>query len=178
MEDILNFNFHYGHTYELDLMSTKDKLISIFKTLNTKFNYKLNVTEADFKSIKIIYNKDIQKIEKGFVAQKNFAFVSPNIIKDLQDNGFVLDSYPKCDVFIGNHNIIFENISKIYKHCLQCIIYEDYDFFTNEYIIRYEDKDTLNEHKQLITSKYLNYFFDENKIKMDESMEQFIYNSQ
>ena len=178
MEDILNYNFHFDHTYELDLMNTNDKYNSIFRTLKNKFNYNLIVTEADFKSIKIISNKDIQKIEEGYVAQKNFAFVSPNIIKDLQNSGFVLDSYPKCDVFIGNHNIIFENISKIYKYCLQCIIYDDYDYFTNEYIIKYENKDTLNEHKQVITEKYLSYFFDENKIKMDESIEQFIFNSQ
>ena len=178
LEDKLNLNFHFDHTCELEQTSEKDKYFLTFQKLKNNLNYQLNVTDADLKSIKIIFNQKIEKIEEGYVAQQNFAFVSPTIIEHLKANGFVFDISLKYDVFIGNHNIIFENINKNYKNCLQCIIYDDYDSFTNEYVIKYIDKNTLNEHKQLIISRYLKYYFDENKIKMDEYMDQYIYNSQ
>ena len=174
LEDKLNLNFHFDHTCELEQTSEKDKYFLTFQKLKNNLNYQLNVTDADLKSIKIIFNQKIEKIEEGYVAQQNFAFVSPTIIEHLKANGFVFDISLKYDVFIGNHNIIFENIN----NCLQCIIYDDYDSFTNEYVIKYIDKNTLNEHKQLIISRYLKYYFDENKIKMDEYMDQYIYNSQ
>ena len=178
MENSLNYNFHFDHTYELEQMSEKDKLISIFQTLKNKFNYYLNVTEADLKSIRIITNKNIEKKEKDYTAQINFAFVDKTIIDHLKANGFIIDVTPKCDAYIGNNNIIFENIYKPKEFCLQCIIYNDYDSFTNEYIIKFDDKEVLNEHKQKIISRYLKYYFDENKIKMDEYMEQYIYDLQ
>ena len=178
MENSLNYNFHFDHTYELEQMSEKDKLISIFQTLKNKFNYYLNVTEADLKSIRIITNKNIEKKEKDYTAQINFAFVDKTIIDHLKANGFIIDVTPKCDAYIGNNNIIFENIYKPKEFCLQCIIYNDYDSFTNEYIIKFDDKEILNEHKQKIISRYLKYYFDENKIKMDEYMEQYIYDLQ
>ena len=156
----------------------KDKLYSLFEKLKDKYDYRINVSETDFRSIKIIYNKDIEKIEKDYVAQRNFAFVSPNIINNLQTNGFIFDIPPKFDVFIGNNNIIFENINKNHKNCLQCIIYKDYDYFTNEYIIKFNDKESLNENKKLIISKYLEYFFTEKKIKKDNYNEQYLYNSE
>ena len=165
LEDRLNKYFNYDHTYELNIWSMKDKLYSLFEKLKEKYDYRINVSETDFRSIKIIYNKDIEKIEKDYVAQRNFAFVSPNIINNLQTNGFIFDIPPKFDVFIGNNNIIFENINKNHKNCLQCIIYKDYDYFTNEYIIKFNDKESLNENKKLIISKYLDYFFDEKKNK-------------
>jgi len=178
MEDILNYNFNFDHTYEIEIMNEKDKLISIFQVLKNKFNYQLNVTEADFKAIRIIQNQNIEKKEKDYIAQINFAFVDKTIIDDLKENGFIFNVPPKCDAYIGNNNIIFENIYKINEYCLQCIIYNDYDTFTNEYIIKFDDKEVLNEHKQKIITKYLKYYFDENKIKMDEYMEQYLYNSQ
>ena len=178
LEDRLNKYFNYDHTYELNIWSMKDKLYSLFEKLKDKYDYRINVSETDFRSIKIIYNKDIEKIEKDYVAQRNFAFVSPNIINNLQTNGFIFDIPPKFDVFIGNNNIIFENINKNHKNCLQCIIYKDYDYFTNEYIIKFNDKESLNENKKLIISKYLEYFFTEKKIKKDNYNEQYLYNSE
>ena len=175
LENTLNYNFSFDHTFDLDIMSEKDKLIKIFQMLKKNFGYKLKVTEADFKSIKIINFRNIETKENNYVAQRNFAIASPKIISDLQQNGFIFDSPPKCDILIGNHNIIIENIDKNKKFCLQCIIYEDYDCFTDEYIIKYSNKEYLNEHKKLIASKSLKYFFDENKLRMDAPEDQYIY---
>ena len=158
MEDILHYNFNFDHFYEIEIMNEKDKLISIFQVLKNKFNYQLNVTEADFKAIRIIQNQNIEKKEKDYITQINFAFVDKSIIYDLKENGFIFNVPPKCDVYIGNNNIIFENIYKINEYCLQCIIYNDYDSFTNEYIIKFDDKEVLNEHKQKIITKYLKHF--------------------
>ena len=97
-------------------------------------------------------------------------------MNNLQTNGFIIDIPPKREVFIGNHNLIFENMHKDFKNCLQCIIYKNYDSFTNEYIIKFRDKESLNENKKLIISKGLNYFFDEKKIRMNDYMEQYLYN--
>jgi len=178
LENILNEHFNYDNTNELQLLLKKDKLFSFYKILKEKFGYNIKVSETDFKSIKIIQNKDIEKIEKNYVAQRNFAFVSPNIMNNLQTNGFIIDIPPKREVFIGNHNVIFENMHKDFKNCLQCIIYKNYDSFTNEYIIKFRDKESLNENKKLIISKGLNYFFDEKKIRMNDYMEQYLYNFQ
>ena len=112
MEDILNLNFHFDQFFELEQASEKDKYISIFQKLKNDFNYQLNVTEDDFKSIRIINNQKFEKIEEGYMALQNFAFVSQDIIKHFKANGFLLGCLLKCDVFIGNHNIIFENINK------------------------------------------------------------------
>ena len=178
LENILNEHFNYDNTNELQLLLKKDKLFSFYKILKEKFGYNIKVSETDFKSIKIIQNKDIEKIEKNYVAQRNFAFISPNIMNNLQTNGFIIDIPPKREVFIGNHNVIFENMHKDFKNCLQCIIYKNYDSFTNEYIIKFKDKESLNENKKLIISKGLNYFFDEKKIRMNDYMEQYLYNFQ
>ena len=178
LENILNEHFNYDNTNELQLLLKKDKLFSFYKILKEKFGYNIKVSETDFKSIKIIQNKDIEKIEKNYVAQRNFAFISPNIMNNLQTNGFIIDIPPKREVFIGNHNVIFENMHKDFKNCLQCIIYKNYDSFTNEYIIKFRDKESLNENKKLIISKGLNYFFDEKKIRMNDYMEQYLYNFQ
>ena len=178
LENILNEHFNYDNTNELQLLSKKDKLFPFYKILKEKFGYNIKVSETDFKSIKIIQNKDIEKIEKNYVAQRNFAFISPNIMNNLQTNGFIIDIPPKREVFIGNHNVIFENMHKDFKNCLQCIIYKNYDSFTNEYIIKFKDKESLNENKKLIISKGLNYFFDEKKIRMNDYMEQYLYNFQ
>ena len=68
MEDILNLNFHFDHTFELEQTSEKDKYISIFQKIKNDFNYQLNVTEDDFKSIRIINNHKFEKIEEGYMA--------------------------------------------------------------------------------------------------------------
>ena len=81
MEDILNLNFHFDQFFELEQASEKDKYISIFQKLKNDFNYQLNVTEDDFKSIRIINNQKFEKIEEGYMALQNFAFVSQDIIK-------------------------------------------------------------------------------------------------
>ena len=178
LENTLNINFEFDHTFDFGQLKNKHYLPSIYQTLKLRYNYQLQVTEEDLKSVNIIRNQNIEKKEQDFIAQKDFAIISKFIINDLKDNGFVFDSYPKFDIYIGNHNIIFENMDKYLKNCLQCIIFDDYDSFTNEYIIKYTNNKCLAEHRNLITSKTLKYYFDENKINMEKYEEQIIYDLQ
>jgi hypothetical protein len=177
-ENLLNFNFSFDHTFKLEQNDEDNKFIRIFQQLKNKHNYQFNVTEDDFNSIKIIDNGDIERTEKNFVAQKNFALVGPRFIECLTKYNFIINPYPKYDVYNGNKNLIFENPSKHYNYCLECIIYNDYDSFKNEYVINFEDKISLNDHKNFIISKNLDYYFDEVKIKPNEYIEQFIYDNQ
>ena len=177
-ENLLNYHFSFDHTFKFDKYDEEDKFKKIFKQLKERFQYKLNVTKEDFESIKKIDNSDIEKIEKNYASQKGFAFVSPRIIEFLNNNGFNIDPYPKYDIYNGNKQLVFENPSKNFNFCLECINYEDYDVFRKEYIIIFEAQKSLEEHKDIITSKSLKYYFDENKIKPDEYIEQFIYDAQ
>ena len=174
-EDILNYHFSYDHTFKFDQNDEEDKFKQIFKRLTDKFKFPLNVTEEDFISIKKIDNSDIEKMEKNYYSQQNFAFVSPRVKECLCKHDFKIYPQPKYDIYNGNKYLVFENPSKNYNFCLECIKYDDYDKFSKEYIIIFEDQKSLEEHKNIIISKSLRYYFDENKIKPDEYIEQFIY---
>ena len=174
-EDLLNYHFSYDHTFKLGQNNEEDKFKEIFNILKKNFQYELNVTEEDFDSIKKIDNSEIETIEKNYACQKNFAFVNPRVIESLLKNGFKINPLPKYDIYNGNKHLVFENPSKNYNFCLECIKYDDYDKFNKEYIIIFEDQKSLEEHKEVINSKSLRYYFDENKIKYDDYSEQFIY---
>ena len=176
LENILNSNFQYDHTFKFNQNNNDNKLENIFSKLKSEHNYQLNVTENDFKSVKIIINGNIEtKDDNNYIAQKNFAIVNSKIIKDLKDNMFIIDSMPKYDVYNGYRSLVFENPNQSYDNCLQCIVYKDYDSFTYEYVINFNQRDYLDKNLEIITSKTLKYFFDEKKIKMDDIIEQKIY---
>ena len=177
LENILNYHFPFDHNYKLDTDKGEEKLKQIFQELK-EYNYELNVTKDIFESIKIIDNGNIEIKEKNYVSQKNFAIVGPRVIDCLDKNGFNIYPVPKYDVYNGNKNLIFENPSKNYNFCLECIIYDDYDSFSKGYVIIFEDQKSLDQHKNIITSKNLQYYLDENKIKPDEYLEQFLFDSQ
>ena len=176
-ENILNYHFPFDHTYKIDTDNEEEKLKQIFQQL-TKYDYKLKVTEEDYESIKIIDNGNIEIKEKNYVSQKNFAIIGPRVIECLNKNGFNIYPVPKYDVYNGNKNLVFENPSKDYNFCLECFIYDDYDSFSKGYVINFEEQKSLEQHKNIITSKNLQYYFDENKIETDEYLEQYIFDSQ
>jgi len=171
LENILNYNFQLDHTFKLN-QSKDDKLENIFSKLKSKYNYQLNVTENDFKSVKIIINGKIETKEQNYTAKRNFAIVNSKIIEDLKDMNFVLDSEPKYDIYIGYRNLVFENPNQCYNNCLQCIVFKDYDSFNYEYVINFQNREYLDKCKDIITNKTLKYFFDEKNIKMDDIIEQ------
>ena len=177
-ENTLNLNFPFDHTFKLEQNDEDNKSKKIFQQLKNEYNYQFNVTEEDFKSIKIIDNGDIEKKEKNFFANKNFAIVNLGVIECLHKYNFRIIPEPRYDIYNGNKNLIFENPSPNYNFCLECIIYNDYDSFEKEYIINFEDKSSLEDHLNFIISKNLDYYFDEVKIKPNEYIEQFIYDNQ
>ena len=75
----------------------------------------------------------------------------------LKENGFIFDVIPKYDIYIGNENIVFENTND--KYCLQCIISKDYDSFTREYIIKFDNDKNLTEQRDFIISNSIEYYF-------------------
>ena len=172
LEKILNLHFQIDHTFKFNQNNKDDKLENLFSKLKSEYNYHLNVTENDFKSVKIIRNENIEKIEPNYIAQRNYAIVNSKIINDLKDNMFLIDTMPKYDVYIGYKNLVFENPNQIYNNCLQCIVCKDYDSFTYEYVINFQNKEYLDKCKDIITSRTLKYFFDEKNIKMDDIIEQ------
>ena len=123
LENILNSNFQYDHTFKFNQNNNDNKLENIFSKLKSEHNYQLNVTENDFKSVKIIINGNIEtKDDNNKKKKKNFAIVNSKIIKDLKDNMFIIDSMPKYDVYNGYRSLVFENPNQSYDNCLQCIV--------------------------------------------------------
>ena len=174
LEKILDLNCGYDHTHTFHQKTKKDKFREIFDKLKNECNYHLTATETDFKSVKIIINSKIEKIEQDYVAQRNFAIVDSKIIMSLKENGFIFDVIPKYDIYIGNENIVFENTND--KYCLQCIISKDYDSFTREYIIKFDNDKNLTEQRDFIISNSIEYYFNQNKIKKDGINKQNIIN--
>ena len=174
LEKILDLNCGYDHTHTFHQKTKKDKFREIFDKLKNECNYHLTATETDFKSVKIIINSKIEKVEQDYVAQRNFAIVDSKIIMSLKENGFIFDVIPKYDIYIGNENIVFENTND--KYCLQCIISKDYDSFTREYIIKFDNDKNLTEQRDFIISNSIEYYFNQNKIKKDGINKQNIIN--
>ena len=112
-EDLLNYHFSLDHTFKFGQNDEKDKFKEIFNTLTKQFQYKLNVTEEDFNSIKEIDNSDIEIIEKNYAYHKNFAFVSPRVKECLCKQDFKIYPQPKYDIYNGNKYLVFEIQVKI-----------------------------------------------------------------
>ena len=181
LENIFNDKMSLEDIEKIKKLKDKNIMNRIYDYyLKIKSDHKFNVTENEFDSIKIINNQNTCQIQKEGKNQsfvyKNFALITPKIQKELEDCGFIFQIFPKFDVYIGSKNIIFENNNGDYRNCLQCIIYKDYDDFEEEFIIKYENKNLLDEGKKIIIEEKIEAYFNKNKIKIDQYEEQYIYN--
>ena len=181
LENIFNDKMSLEDIEKIKKLKDKNIMNRIYDYyLKIKSDHKFNVTENEFDSIKIINNQNTCQIQKEGKNQsfvyKNFALITPKIQKELEDCGFIFQIFPKFDVYIGSKNIIFENNNGDYRNCLQCIIYKDYDDFVEEFIIKYENKNLLDEGKKIIIEEKIEAYFNKNNIKINEYEEQYIYN--
>ena len=181
LENIFNDKMSLEDIEKIKKLKDKNIMNRIYDYyLKIKSDHKFNVTENEFDSIKIINNQNTCQIQKEGKNQsfvyKNFALITPKIQKELEDCGFIFQIFPKFDVYIGSKNIIFENNNGDYRNCLQCIIYKDYDDFEEEFIIKYENKNLLDEGKKIIIEEKIEAYFNKNNIEIDGYEEQYIYN--
>ena len=165
---------HYDQKFFEIIIKNKKYAQNIYK--KSKFN-NIKIDKNEFNKInKIPNDNNIYQEFKNYNLKYciNFAFVNKRIIDELKKYDFIIDTEPKIDIYLGNHNFIFD----VNINCLECVFCQDYDNYIDEYLINYIGKEHKKKAESEIMEKGLQYYFDINKINRNNYEEQYIYDIQ
>ena len=152
-----------------------DKNYIYQKYLESQFNIK-KIEKSEFDKINKIHNSGIhvQNKDLNLKYYKDYAIINNKIFEELKNNNFFYDKNPKTDIYLGNHNFFLD----VGRACLECIFCNDYDIFTDEYLIIYNNEEYKKKGENEIISNGLQYYFNINKIDKNSYEIQYIYDSQ
>ena len=151
----------------------KNKYIEYKKS---KFNKNNHIKKNEFDTINKIKNEKIFAENKNLNLKyyQNFAIVNKKIVEELKNNNFYYDTDPKIDIYLGNHNFIFD----VNLTCLECVFCQDYDNYNDEFLINYIEKEYKKKAENEIIKNGLEYYFNINKINRNSYENQYIYDLQ
>lgn len=176
--EILKKEFNYieleNYFEQFDLESKKIDKIYDLKYLYIKSGFiKKKINKIEFDRYNKIQNSKIVIKNGDHFYYKDFAIIDKKVFDTMKKNGFYIDIMPKQDVYIGNEYFIIANSNKIFE----CIFCQDYDKFSDGYIIRFINKAFSDNSLKVIRDNGLQFFLDVNKIKKVYYEEQSIFNN-
>ena len=135
--------------------------------------FKKKIEKNEFDKNNKIFNNTINAENKDFNLKyyKDYAIISKKIIEEFKKYNFYFDTNPKIDIYLGNHNFIYD----VGLTGLECIFCDDYDNFNDEFLIIYNNEEYKKKAELEISSNGLQYYFDMNKINKNSYGEQYIY---
>ena len=158
--------------YDLESKNNKYDLKDLYNISGFNIN-RIDKNEFD-KYNKIQNGQIIYRNNNNIQYQyKDFALIDNNVLEVMKKNGFYIDQKPKQDILIGNECFIIIITNKI----LECIFCQDYDKFSDGYIIIFEDKSFADNALNIIRDNGLQFYLDLNKIDRIIYKEQSIFNN-
>jgi len=173
LKDKFNYNFLETFFEQCDLESQNRNfdVKDLYKQSGYN-NYKISKNEFDqynrIQNAKILINNNSSQFY-----YKNFALIDNNVFDAMYKNGFYIDMRPKQDIYIGNEYFIIKSSNKL----LECICCQDYDKFSDGYIIKYEKEEFEKIALTVIMNYGLQFYLDVNNINTSDCKEQNIYNN-
>lgn len=138
----------------------------------SNFNKMIKIEKNEFNEINKIHNLNIhaENKELSFKFYKDYAIINEKILEELKNNNFYFDINPKTDIYLGNKNFIYSVGSTI----LECVFCDDYDNFSDEYLINYINEEYRKRAENEINVNGLQYYFNMNKINKNSYEQQYI----